>query len=127
MARLIYVKNLSTTKTRLERTFDPASLRDLKASATSDLTGGGPHLAAHALKAGLVEECHLLIHPVLVGGGKPALPDDVRADLEHARATITISPQPSPTTSPRQPPWTVSMANPARSTDSVSSCRDRKR
>ena len=45
---------VSTAKTRLERNFDPASVRDMKASATSDLTVGGPHLAAHALKAGLV-------------------------------------------------------------------------
>ena len=54
---------VSTAKTRLEHNFDPASVRDMKASATSDLTVGGPHLAAHALKAGLVEECHLFIRP----------------------------------------------------------------
>jgi dihydrofolate reductase len=72
----------STAKTRLERNFDPASVRDMKASATSDLAVGGAHLAGHALKAGLVDECHLLIHPVLIGGGKPALPSDTRADLE---------------------------------------------
>ena len=73
---------VSTAKTRLERNFDPAAVRDMKAAATSDLTVGGPHLAAHAFKAGLVDECHLFIHPVLVGGGKPALPSDTRADLE---------------------------------------------
>jgi dihydrofolate reductase len=73
---------LSTAKTRLEHNFDPASVRAMKASATSDLTVGGAHLAAHALKAGLVDECHLFIRPVLVGGGKPALPNDNRVDLE---------------------------------------------
>ena len=73
---------VSTAKTRLERNFDPASVRDMKASATSDLTVGGAHLAAHAFKAGLVDECHLFVRPVLVGGGKPALPSDTRADLE---------------------------------------------
>ena len=73
---------VSTAKTRLERNFDPASVRDMKASATSDLTVGGAHLAAHAFKAGLVDECHLFVHPVLVGGGKPALPSGTRADLE---------------------------------------------
>jgi dihydrofolate reductase len=73
---------VSTAKTRLERTFDPASVRDMKASATSDLAVGGAHLAAHAFKAGLVDECHLLIRPVLVGRGKPALPSGFRADLE---------------------------------------------
>jgi len=73
---------VSTAKTRLEHTFDPASVRDMKASATTDLTVGGAHLAAQALEAGLVDECHLFIRPVLVGGGKPALPRDTRADLE---------------------------------------------
>ena len=73
---------VSTAKTRLEHDFDPASVRDLKASATSDLTVGGADLAAHAFKAGLVDECHLLIRPVLLGGGKHALPSDVRVDLE---------------------------------------------
>lgn len=73
---------VSTAKTRLEHKFDPASVRDMKASATSDLTVGGSHLAAHALKAGLVDECHLFIRPVLVGGGKPALPSDTRSELE---------------------------------------------
>ena len=73
---------VSTAKTRLERNFDPAAVRDMKAAATSDLTVGGPHLAAHAFKAGLVDECHLFIHPVLVGGRNPALPSDTRADLE---------------------------------------------
>ena len=73
---------VSTTKTRLEGTFDPGSVRDMKASATSDLTVGGAHLAAQAFKAGLVDECHLLIRPILIGGGKPALPSDTRTDLE---------------------------------------------
>jgi dihydrofolate reductase len=73
---------VSTAKTRLERNFDPASIRDMKALATSDLTVGGAHLAAHALKAGLVDECHLFVRPILVGGGKPALPTDARVDLE---------------------------------------------
>ena len=84
-SKVVYSTTLdavSTAKTRLERDFDPASVRDMKASTTSDLTVGGAHLAAHALKAGLVDECHLFIRPVLVGGGKPALPSDTRADLE---------------------------------------------
>jgi dihydrofolate reductase len=73
---------VSTARTQLERTFDPPAVRDLKASATSDLTVGGAHLAAHAFRAGLVDECHLLVHPVIVGGGKPGLPSDIRVDLE---------------------------------------------
>jgi dihydrofolate reductase len=72
----------STARTRLERSFDPDSVRDMKRSATSDLTVGGPNLAAHAFKGGLVDECQLWIRPVVVGGGKPALPTDARAELE---------------------------------------------
>jgi dihydrofolate reductase len=71
-----------TAVTQLERNFDPNAIRDLKASAANDLTVGGPNLAAHAFKAGLVDECHLLIAPVVLGGGKPSLPRDTRADLE---------------------------------------------
>jgi dihydrofolate reductase len=73
---------VSTAKTQLERTFDPDSVRDMKASATRDLTVGGAKLATHAFKAGLVDECHLFVYPVLIGGGKPSLPSDTRAELE---------------------------------------------
>jgi dihydrofolate reductase len=71
-----------TAKTKLERNFDHDSVRDMKASATSDLTVGGANLAAHAFRAGLVDECHLFIAPVLLGGGKPSLPSGTRAELE---------------------------------------------
>ncbi len=73
---------VSTAKTRLERSFDADSIRDMKASATSDLTVAGPNLAAHAFNAGLVDECQLFIHPVVVGGGKPAVPRGTRVELE---------------------------------------------
>jgi dihydrofolate reductase len=73
---------VSTAKTQLERNFDPVVVRDLKASAATDLTVGGPNLAAHAFRAGLVDECHLIIAPVFIGAGKSALPRDLRADLE---------------------------------------------
>lgn len=69
-------------RTRLERRFDPAAVRELKATAEADLLVGGPTLAALAFAAGLVDECQLYVWPVLLGGGKPALPTDVRADLE---------------------------------------------
>ena len=71
-----------TARTRLERRFDPASVRDLKTSVTRDLSVGGAHLAAQALKAGLVDECRLFVWPVMLGGGKPALPSGGRGDLE---------------------------------------------
>jgi dihydrofolate reductase len=73
---------LTSAKTRLERTFDPGSARQLKAAATDDLMIGGPGLAAEAIKAGLVDEYHLFLVPVVVGGGTRFLPDNVRARLE---------------------------------------------
>jgi dihydrofolate reductase len=71
-----------TAKTKLERNFDAEAVRAMKASATSDLIVGGAELAAHAFKAGLVDECHLFIVPVIVGGGKPSLPTDLRIEFE---------------------------------------------
>src|SRR5262245_32460678 len=76
------LREASTAKTQLERNFDSDRVRDLKASAVEDLTVGGPNLAAHAFRAGLVDEVHLFIGPVFVGAGKASLPQDMRADLE---------------------------------------------
>jgi dihydrofolate reductase len=73
---------VSTAKTQLERNFDPDAIRDLKTSADRDLTVGGANFAAHTFKAGLVDECQLLMWPVLLGAGKPSLPRDTRVDLE---------------------------------------------
>ena len=72
---------VSTSNTRLERHFDPGAVHDLKAAASSDLIVGGPNLAAQALAAGLVDECQLYVWPVVLGGGKPALPPDARVEL----------------------------------------------
>lgn len=72
----------SSVRTRIERDFDPDLVRRLKATAEHDLSVGGAELAGQAIRAGLVDELHLLAVPVLVGGGKPALPRDVRVDLE---------------------------------------------
>ena len=83
--KIVYSTTLnavSTTKSRLERRFDPDSIRRTKADASRDLMVGGPNLAAHAFRAGLVDECHLFIYPVIVGGGKPSLPSGLRAKLE---------------------------------------------
>jgi dihydrofolate reductase len=73
---------VTTSRTRLERSFEPDAVRALKARATRDLSIGGPGLAAAALGAGLVDECHLFLHPIAVGGGTPALPAGARTDLE---------------------------------------------
>ena len=83
--KIVYSKTLQTVssaRTRIERDFDPEAVRQMKASAGRDITVGGPDLAAQALKAGLVDECHLLVTPIVVGGGKQFLPDDVRLKLE---------------------------------------------
>jgi len=76
------LERVETARTRLERSFDPDAVRRMKAEAERDLSVGGPGLAAHALRAGLVDELHLLLVPVLVGGGTRALPDDVFVRLE---------------------------------------------
>jgi dihydrofolate reductase len=76
------LKTVSTARTRIEREFDPEAVRKMKASADRDITVGGPELAAHAFKAGSVDECHLFLTPVVVGRGKRALPGDVRLELE---------------------------------------------
>jgi len=83
--KVVYSRTLravSTARTRLERDFDPEAVRALKRDADRDLTVGGPGLAAEALRAGLVDEVHLFLSPVVVGGGTRALPDGVRLDLE---------------------------------------------
>jgi dihydrofolate reductase len=76
------LETVSTSKTRIERDFDPEAVRRMKASAGRDIFVSGPDLAAHAFKAGLVDECHLFLAPIVVGGGKRSLPDDVRMKLE---------------------------------------------
>jgi dihydrofolate reductase len=83
--KIVYSRTLrapSSTRTRIEREFDPAAIRQLKRSSARDISVGGAQLAGEAMAAGLVDECHLFLSPVLVGGGKRALPDHVRAQLE---------------------------------------------
>jgi dihydrofolate reductase len=83
--KVVYSRTLgtiSTARTRIERAFDPQAIRDLKASTMRDIVIGGPNLAAHAFKAGLVDQCQVVLVPIMVGGGKRALPDDVRLEME---------------------------------------------
>jgi dihydrofolate reductase len=83
--KIVYSKTLqtvSTARTRIERHFDPEVVRQMITSSERDITVGGPNLAAHAFRAGLVDECHLTIAPILVGGGKQCLPSNVRLKLE---------------------------------------------
>jgi len=83
--KIVYSRTLdtaSTARTRIERDFDPEAVRQVKGSAGSDLTVGGPDLAAQVFAAGLVDECHLFFAPIIVGSGNQSLPDDVRVELE---------------------------------------------
>jgi dihydrofolate reductase len=83
--KVVYSRTLeevSSTRTRIEREFDPDTVRQMKATAERDISVGGPNLAAQALKAGLVDECHLFVSPIVVGGGKQSLPSDVRLGLD---------------------------------------------
>ena len=83
--KIVYSSTLdavSSARTRIERRFDPDAVRELKRTAERDLSIGGPELAAHAFAAGLVDQVELFLSPVIVGGGKRALPDGVRLDLE---------------------------------------------
>jgi dihydrofolate reductase len=75
------LQEVSTPRTRLERSFDVEAVRAWKTHAHQDLTVGGAGLAAHAIRADLVDELHLFIAPIIVGGGKPSLPDRVRVKL----------------------------------------------
>jgi dihydrofolate reductase len=83
--KIVYSRTLETAssaRTRIERDFDSEAIRRMKAAAGRDLTVGGSDLAAQAIKAGLVDEYHLFIAPVVVGGGTPSLPDHVHLPLE---------------------------------------------
>ncbi len=83
--KIVYSRTLEapeSERTRIEREFDPAAVRRLKESSASDITVGGAELAGQAIAAGLVDECQLYLHPILVGGGKRALPDRVHVRLQ---------------------------------------------
>jgi dihydrofolate reductase len=83
--KVVYSRTLDavwTPRTRLERTFEPEAVRRMKEAAHRDISVGGPDLAQHTFRAGLVDEVHLFVFPVVVGGGKPGLPRDVPLQLE---------------------------------------------
>jgi len=83
--KIVYSKSLktvATSKTRLERVFDSQAVQDLKAQSPHDISVGGPTLAAEAIRAGLVDEYHLFVVPVIRGGGKRVLPGEVSVNLD---------------------------------------------
>jgi dihydrofolate reductase len=82
--KVVYSRTLtqpSSARTRIEREFDPDAVRRLKSVAEHDMGIDGPELAAHAIRAGLVDEVHMILCPVIVGGGKRFFPDGARLDL----------------------------------------------
>jgi dihydrofolate reductase len=83
--KIVYSRNLETVssaRTRIERDLDPDAVRRLKETTTADITIGGAEIAGQALALSLVDECHLFLGPIVLGGGKHALPDGLRAQLE---------------------------------------------
>ena len=83
--KIVYSRTLAeprSARTRIEREFDPDAVRRLKADAEHDIEVAGPELAAQAIRAGLVDEFQMIVHPVVVGGGKRFFPDGVRLDLD---------------------------------------------
>jgi dihydrofolate reductase len=83
--KIVYSKTLETAptrKTQIKRDFDSETIRQLKIDVPHDILIGGPNLAAHAFRAGLVDECHLFLAPIIVGGGKQSLPNNVRIQLD---------------------------------------------
>lgn len=83
--KIVYSRTLQTpssARTRIEREFDPDAVRQLKLSSTADIAVAGGDLAGQAIGAGLVDEYHLFLCPIVIGGGKRTLPDNVRAQLE---------------------------------------------
>jgi dihydrofolate reductase len=86
--KVIYSRTLgaaASKRTRIERDFDPDAVRQMKQAAVGDLSVGGPNLAAQAMAAGLVDEVHLFVTPVTLGGGTPALPANFRSELDLLR------------------------------------------
>jgi dihydrofolate reductase len=83
--KIVYSRTLrtpSSARTRIERAFDPDAVRQLKLASPADIAVGGGDLAGQAIGAGLVDEYHLFLCPILVGGGKRTLPDNLSAPLE---------------------------------------------
>jgi dihydrofolate reductase len=83
--KIVYSRSLTeprSARTKIEREFEPEVVRRLKASSRNDMTIDGPEIAAHALRAGLVDEIQMIVSPVIVGGGKRFFPDGIRLDLE---------------------------------------------
>ncbi len=92
-AKVVYSTTLgvvSSARTRIERAFDPGAVLRMKETAGHDISVGGADLAGQAMAAGLIDEVHLFLTPVTVGGGTPALPRQFRSNLELLRVNSFV-------------------------------------
>ena len=83
--KIVYSRTLeavSSARTRIERELRPDAIRQLKEAASAEISIGGAELAGQAIRAALVDECHLFLTPIVVGGGKRALPAGGHTALE---------------------------------------------
>jgi dihydrofolate reductase len=83
--KVVYSATLAdapTARTKLERRFDPDAVSAMKDATDRDLSIGGPELAGHALRAGVVDEVRRFVVPVVVGGGTAFLPGHLRLGLD---------------------------------------------
>lgn len=92
--------NVSTARTRIERSFDPAGIRRMKTTAQRDITVAGPSLAAHAFAAGVVDVCHVFVAPIAVGGGTRSLPSDIVWSSTCSTSAVSTTAWPTSTTAP---------------------------
>ena len=83
--KIVYSTSLSDVtiaNATIERSFDPSTIQKLVAESDKDFDIGGPHLAAEAIRADIVDEYHQIIVPQLIGSGNYWLPKDVESKLK---------------------------------------------
>ena len=74
--RIVFSRTLEEVgwNSRLVRDDPAAEVARLKAQPGFDMDVGGPTLASALIRAGLIDEYRLFVHPVILGAGKPFLP-----------------------------------------------------
>lgn len=85
--KVVYSRTLTqvdTAHTELRREVDIPELRAVVDAAEGDVTIGGPELASHALRAGVVDVVEYYANPVVLGAGTPWLPAGLRLELRLA-------------------------------------------
>lgn len=75
-------ENVTTANTKIEHAFKPEELNKYINKSDKDFNIGGPQLASQAIKAGIIDEFHQIINPIILGGGSCWLPKEYQAGLE---------------------------------------------